>query len=505
MCCNCMNRRDFLGTASGMIAGAALAAPSETATAEPGQWAPDEWNPDKPLIAIGKPLRVQPILMYHTSQKRDAASWRSWGDIQSDKAAAEEADRIAGELKTLAQGAGFPMDTRPIIKVKTEQEATHATQTDADVVIVYPATGGGNLLRACLGGKAYSLIFVRHRSGPVYYWYEALSMKYLAAEEGPPPCVSIKDVVVDDLKELLWKLRALFAARNFIGCRIVALGGPQGKYASEAPKVATDKYKFQIVDVSYKDFEPRLKRIMADEALRSLAEKWTDRYLALPGTTLDTQRPFVVNAFLLYGLFKDILRENDASAFTINSCMGTIMPMSKTTACLTLSLLNDEGLIAFCESDFVIIPPGILLRYVTGQPIFMHNSTFPHKGMVTCAHCTGPRRMDGARYEPARLVTHYESEYGAAPKVEMPKGQLVTFVDPEYATGRWLGFTGKVESNPFYEICRSQQDVIIQGDWRKLMREVRDSHWMMAYGDHVEAVGYAARKIGIRWETLAEA
>ena len=30
-------------------------------------------------------------------------------------------------------------------------------------------------------------------------------------------------------------------------------------------------------------------------------------------------------------------------AITINSCMGTIMPMSDTTACLPLSTLNDDG------------------------------------------------------------------------------------------------------------------------------------------------------------------
>ena len=46
---------------------------------------------------------------------------------------------------------------------------------------------------------------------------------------------------------------------------------------------------------------------------------------------------------------------------------------------------------AFCESDFVIIPAGVLLHYVAGKPVFLHNSTFPHDGIVTCAHCTAPR------------------------------------------------------------------------------------------------------------------
>jgi hypothetical protein len=184
--------------------------------------------------------------------------------------------------------------------------------------------------------------------------------------------------------------------------------------------------------------------------------------------------------------------------------MGTILPMARTTACLTLSLLNDEGLTAFCESDFVIIPPGLLLRHIVRRPVFLHNSTFPHQGMVTCAHCTSPRRLDGRKYEPAQIVTHYESEYGAAPKVTIPRGQEVTIINPEYSIARWIGFKGTVVDNPFYDICRSQQDVRVQGAWKKLQSEARDSHWVMAYGDWLKELGYAARKVGVQWSSLSE-
>jgi hypothetical protein len=244
---------------------------------------------------------------------------------------------------------------------------------------------------------------------------------------------------------------------------------------------------------------------MQDSGRVAAAQRGAEQYLSLPHTTLATDRQFVVNAFLLYGVFKDLMREHDAPAFTIRGCMGTILPIAQTTPCLSLSLLNDEGLMAFCESDFVIIPAGILLHYVCGRPVFLHNSTFPHKGLVTCAHCSAPRRLDGVRYEPAKILTHYESEYGAAPKVEMPMGQRVTFIDPEYSTGRWLGFTGVVHSNPSYEICRSQQEVEIEGDWRKLRNEVRDSHWMMAGGDHLKELACATRKLGIEWVDLSQA
>ena len=504
-----MNRREFVGLTTASIAGGVLGL-GATARADGES---EGWTPDRPLVVTGKKLTLQPVLMYSTPQRRPATSWKSWGGVQTDQAAAQEAERISQELAALVAEADFGIEILPVIKVKTVEEATRIHQNAYDAVLVYPATGSGDLLRACFAQQKDrdTIIFVRHRSGQAYYWYEALSVKYLKTDDEAEQNsiqnhggVHVDDVVVDDYQELLWRLRALYGIKNFVGARIVALGGPWGKYSPEAPAVAREKYKIEIIEVPYDKASPRIKNAGQDNKRISEARKGAERYLSLPHTTCATDKKFVENAFLLYGVFKDLMAQNDAPAFTIKSCMTEILPIAQTTPCLSLSLLNDEGLLAFCESDFVVIPAGILLRYISGKPVFLHNSTFPHNGVVTCAHCSAPRRMDGVRYEPAQIMTHYESEYGAAPKVELPKGRQVTFIDPQYSSGRWVGFTGTVVGNPSLEICRSQQDVQIEGDWRKLLKEVRDSHWMMTYGDHLKELGYAARKIGINWVNFSQ-
>jgi len=506
-----MNRRQFVGLSAASVAGGVLGLRSAGANATRS----DGWDPGAPLMVMGRPLMVRPILMYRVAQRQEATSWKSWGGVQDDQAAERESRQIAEELRTLAAQAGFPLEMLPVVKVRSPEEAAKIHERDYDCVIIYPATGSGETLRACFAPKKDrdTLIFVRRRSGPVYYWYEALSTRYLATGHEPSrqnSChdhgpVHVDDVVVDDGAELLWRLRALYGIKNFVGARIVALGGPWGKYAPDAPQVARNRYRLNIIDVPYERVSTRIEAATKDRDRLQAAQRMAERYLSLPGTTLMTDKEFVTNAFLLRGFFKDLMREHEAPAFTIRGCMTTILPIAKTTPCLTLGLLNDEGLIAFCESDFVIIPAGILLHYISGRPVFMHNSTFPHNGIMTAAHCSAPRRLDGVHYEPARIMTHYESEYGAAPKVEIPVGQQVTFIDPEYSTGRWLGFTGVVKGNPFYEVCRSQQDVEIQGDWKKLCSEVRDSHWMMVYDDHLKELGYAARKLGIDWVDLSGA
>ena len=81
-----------------------------------------------------------------------------------------------------------------------------------------------------------AIVFVRHKSGPVYYWYEALSTKYLKTAND---CEAVdKKLCVGGHfpghDELLWRLHALYAVANFKGARIVALGGAMGKYAGDA-------------------------------------------------------------------------------------------------------------------------------------------------------------------------------------------------------------------------------------------------------------------------------
>jgi len=466
------------------------------------------WDPDRPFERRQKSLRVRPVLLYATPEPKKQTSWKSWGGVLSESAAAEEMERISQEWAGLRKRAEFPLEVLPALKASTAEAASAIPREGEDIRVVYPAAGSGAMLRAVIGEKHDAVIFVRHRSGPVYYWYEALSTRYLRKSNVPhgtegAPRVSVNDVVVDDQNELLWRLRGLCGLKTFLGARILALGGPWGKYAPEAPQVAKERFGFEIVDESYDDFEKRIAGALKHPARVTQAQAWTKRYLQMPGTKLETDPAFVVNAFILYGVLKELMEERGAAAFTIKSCMGAVLPMAQTTACLTLGLMGDEGIPAFCESDFVVLPACLMLRAVSGRPVFMHNSTFPHNGVVTCAHCAAPRRMDGIRYEPVRILTHYESEYGAAPKVEIPVGQEVTFINPEFATCRWVGMKGAVEGNPFLPICRSQQDVRISGDWRKLLDEVRDSHWAMAYGDWVKESGYAAERAGIQWQSIS--
>ena len=496
-----VTRRDFLAGVSALSTSGVLSAAIQPGSAGTAAAA------DARALPVA-PLKMQPVLIYSTPARRDATSWREWGGVQTDAAAAEEASRIEAEFARLRTEAAFPLEILPLIRVKDKDQAARAAAGDHDGVIMYAAGGSVQMLEALAVPQKWNLMFLRHRSGPVYLWYEIAHNRFLrkTVDDFGQPGMDVQDIVVDDPGELLWRLRALHGLKNTLGKRIVAVGGASGwgQGGRNAPQRARELWKLEIVGVSYDELGRRIQQARQDAALQERCAKEADDYLGRKGTILQTDRGFVQRAFVLTEVFKDLMRSAQTDAITINNCMGTIMPISETTACLPLSLLNDDDYMAFCESDFVVVPSGILLHYISGKPVFLNDPTYPYKNIVTLAHCTAPRKLDGKNREDARILTHYESDYGAAPKVEMRIGQTVTNLIPDFASRKWVGFGGSIVSNPFIDICRSQIDVKINGDCDLLLREMKGFHWMTCYGDYLRETGYALGKVGVGYVNLSE-
>ena len=339
--------------------------------------------------------------------------------------------------------------------------------------------------------------------------YEIVSPRFLRQHQDTLQLQNIQfdDVVTDSLDELEWRLRALCGLKNARNSRILCIGGPDAwSQNAERQKILFDaihkSWNMDIQTIPYEKLDELLEEARADEKLAAWAQKAADAYLQLPNTKLSTEKEFVVNCFVLTSVFCKLMKQAECKAITVFGCMGTIIPKARTTACLTLSLLNDAGYLAFCESDFAVVPSGMALAAITGKPVFMNDPTYAHDHIMTLAHCTAPRKMDGENLSPVEIVTHFESDYGAAPKVEFALGQEVTCILPDFLGVRWAGLKAKVVDVPFRPICRSQLDVEYAVTDELVNEKMPGFHWMMGYGDYTKELGYMLRRVGIQWDNL---
>ena len=497
-----VTRRKFVAMGGVLMGGLTLSGLQSTLVAA---------QADEPLLmpVPRKPLIVKPILCHAVTQRREpystASSWRQWGGIQSVEEADEEIGRIKKELDGVNQRADYPVEILDVSRcTDVKQLADHPDIANCDTILCYGA--GHNIFGVENFGKDV-ILFQRWNSGPVYRHIITISARFLRqhTDEQALPGIRNSDVVVDDANELDWRFRALCGLKNSRGAKIVTIGGAGGWARPYGPPqdIAKNIWDFEYHDVNYDDMKTLIDEAKSDEKLMARAKKRAEVYLKIPGTKLETREDFFELSFVLDEVFRMMMKNVGTNMITVNSCMGAIMPASKTTACLTLTTLNDDGYLAFCESDFVVIPSGVLLGNISGKPVFLGNPGFPINGTSTICHCTAPRKMDGKKHEPVRIVTHYESDYGAAPWVEMARGTEMTYIVPGFKSDRWVGLKGTIEDIPFKPSnCRTQITIRRECSDELLADNLIGFHWMGCYGDYRKEIGYALRRVGIQWDNL---
>lgn len=124
------------------------------------------------------------------------------------------------------------------------------------------------------------------------------------------------------------------------------------------------------------------------------------------------------DAAIMYLALASICKEEHLDAVTVK-CFD-LLSSCKTTACLALALLNDNGIIAGCEGDIPSICTMLAIYKALGRPSFMANpaSIDSDNLSIDFAHCTIPTVM----VESCTLPSHFESGIGIGINGEVPLG-----------------------------------------------------------------------------------
>ncbi|MBQ7457613.1 MAG: fucose isomerase [Bacteroidales bacterium] len=179
------------------------------------------------------------------------------------------------------------------------------------------------------------------------------------------------------------------------GSRIGLIGGASSWLISSGIDQAAvaARYGAEFIDINIRELEEEY-RATASEPGQDTAATYSREALA------DAER--------MYRALKAICGKYRLTALTVK-CFD-LLDSCRTTSCLALARLSDEGIISGCEGDIPSLWSLIVAHALTGRPAFMANpsSSNPADATVDFAHCTIPISMTSSY----TLPSHFESGIG---------------------------------------------------------------------------------------------
>lgn len=176
-----------------------------------------------------------------------------------------------------------------------------------------------------------------------------------------------------------------------------------------------------------------------------------DEYEIIAGDTLGESRE--TDAANMEKAIRALVSRYELTALTIR-CFD-LLDSCRTTSCLALSRLNDDGIISGCEGDIPALWTMMTVYARTGKAPFMANPSASDRSKfsVDFAHCTVPLGMT----ESYTLTTHFESGTGVGVAGILPTGRYSIIKIGGSRLDRMFRISGTVTANTrIPQRCRTQ-------------------------------------------------
>lgn len=346
---------------------------------------------------------------------------------------------------------------------------------DADLAVVFIASGGcEQQFRQVYGGLPKPVILLadgKHNSLPA-----ALEISHWVRRQG-----GTAEIVCGDAPTIAARLNRLVVfqrTRRALVGPIGLVGAPSDwLIASGVNRIAAQKrWGTRFTDIALDEVTGHLG---GEEAASGIAEDYASQAMELAGVDLAAVR----TAARLVPALKAVFERHRLRAATLR-CFDLIEPL-RTSGCLALSSLCDEGLICGCEGDVPAVFSMLLVFALTGQLPFLANpaaiDTTHHE--VTLAHCTVPRRaVDGYR-----LQTHFETGQGVALGGRFSPGPATVFKVGNPDLGSYFVSGAEIlPGEPQDGLCRTQVRLRLREGVDYFLHSSLANHHLLIRGDHAE-------------------
>lgn len=259
------------------------------------------------------------------------------------------------------------------------------------------------------------------------------------------------------------------------GARLGVIGKPSDWLIASQVNYQKIKSKtgIELVDVEVSELIEKAKscrRINSEKSSQLLGKGFSEKEVA---ETLN-----------VYEALKEISKKYSLNGLTVR-CSDLINTL-KTTSCIAVSFLNNEGIISGCEGDIPSLISMFILNKLTGERVFMANPTSIdiEENSIILSHCTVPTSMCSS----FSLNTHYESGSGISIKGEIPEGAGTIFKLSNTLDEYFVSSMDIKKNFKERNLCLTQIKAVLSEDVKYFLKAPLGNHHLVIEGDHTKII-----------------
>ena len=272
--------------------------------------------------------------------------------------------------------------------------------------------------------------------------------------------------------------------------RIGLIGDPSDWLVASSPDPITVKEIWgpTIIPLAMDEVTTIMKNISHKEISSSIKLNLGD-----VKNTIEPSQNDIENNVRVYLALKQLISKYKLNALTVR-CFDLVLDI-KTTGCIGLAQLNDEGYIAGCEGDLVSTI-GMLWAYkLLNQIPWMANPAQINEGKnsLWLAHCTVPKSI----VQSYDLRSHFESGIGVGLQGTFENGPITLLrIGGSKMNKIWLTEGNIIGTGNSEHLCRTQVEIQLTTESvSELLNNPLGNHLILVRGKH-------ARQLKNSWEII---
>jgi len=305
-----------------------------------------------------------------------------------------------------------------------------------------------------------------------------------------PVKIGYAESIDEKIKPVEIFCNVLTAIEKINNTRFGLIGDPSDWLLTSKAIIDFGKFETSLIKIKIDRLINEVEKISDDSTLKMITN-WKSIY-----KNIFVDDESLVQSAKVYLALKNLANEFQLNLLTVR-CFDLLA--YNYTACMGISLCNDDGITSGCEGDIPATFTMMVAQLLSGRAVWMANpsSVNKQKNEIVFAHCTVPVTFLKNQNE-AELTTHMESGKSTALRGELKKSQ-VTILRLGSSFDKMIAVKGQIVESDMKDdnLCRTQAIIKIEGNVEEWIENSLGNHQVICYGDVVPAITSFCEYTGI--------